>query len=217
MTLPQGLFLPPRTTTLYVAAANASDRARAQADFLCIGVNDHLVIQAALDALPAAGGMVFLSEGTFNCEATINLDSNQTLKGCGRNTILTTSTVDLVFLSAVGGNGTELTGIVIADLQIDGGAGAVSDCGIYFEYVDYSYVENVYSRRHATWTGAWASGIVLLYSDYNTITGNTCQGNNRYGISIDGSSNNTVTDNTLTENSQDTTNTYDDIYLVDSN
>jgi parallel beta-helix repeat protein len=239
MALPQGLFLPPRTTTLYVAAANASDRARAQADFLCTGVNDHLIIQAALDALPAAGGMVFLSEGTFHCEAQINLDSNQTLKGCGRNTILTTATADLVFLSAVGGAGTELTGIVIADMQIDGGAGAVSDCGIYFEYVDYSFIFNVYSRRHASGTGTYLVGIILVNSDFNTVTGNTCQGNGYDGIALvmsstntvtgntcqgNGgsgivlgmSSTNTVTGNTLTENSQSATNTYDDIYLESS-
>jgi len=180
---------------------------------ICDGVNDHVEIQAALNAVRD----VKLSVGQFNCEVAIDiLNSDQTLRGCGRNTILTTSTADLVFLSAVGGAGSELTGIVIADLQIDGGAGGVSDAGIYFEYVDYSFIENVYSRRHASGTGSYRTGICLKNSDSNVLLGNTCQGNGQGGISLFSSSDNTISGNTLTENSQDTTNTHDDIYLQDS-
>jgi parallel beta-helix repeat protein len=159
---------------------------------ICDGVDDHVQIQAALDALPAAGGEVRLLEGTYNVQATINLDSNQTLRGCGRNTILTTTTADLIFLSAVGGAGTEKTGIVIADLQIDGGAGSISDCGIYFEFVDYSFIQDVYSRRHASGTAAYGAGIYLWNSDFNTIIGNTCQANGYYGIWIDTNSTNNI-------------------------
>jgi len=193
----------------FIVAANDSVH-KNMADYVCDGVNDHVEIQAALDALPATGGEVKLLDGTYNCEATINLDSNQTLRGCGRNTILTTSTADLIFLSAVGGLGTELTGIVIADLQIDGGAGAVSDCGIYFEYVDYSYIQNVYSRRHDSGTGSYISGVYLLNSDCNTITGNTCQGNSN-GLHLSTSNNNTVTSNICQGNSSS------GIYLYTSN
>lgn len=178
--------------TLVVAASDSLDPTRA--DYQCNGVNDHVEIQAAIDALLATGGEVQLLDGTYNVQATINLDSNQTLRGCGRNTILTTATANLVFLSAVGGSGTEKIGIVITDLQIDGAT--ISDIGIYFEYVDYSFVQNVYSRRH---TGGLKCGIYLLNSDFNRIANNTCQENTSYGIHIRGE-HNTVTGNTCTGN-----------------
>jgi len=187
---------PGRTATVVVATVGSSLQARAQADFLCGGVNDHIEIQAALDALPATGGEVHLLEGTYNVETTINLDSNQTLRGCGRNTILATATANLIFLTAVGASGSEKTGIVIADLQIDGGT--ISARGVRFEYVDYSLIQNVYSRRNAD------TGILLENSDFNTIEGNTCQ-ENTGGLSNDGirlhvSNNNTIIGNTCQGN-----------------
>jgi len=216
------------TATLVIAASDSLNKSAA--NLVCTGVNDHLAIQEALDALPATGGEVFLLDGTYNCEVQIDLDSYQTLRGCGRNTILTTSTADLVFLSAVGGAGTEKVHIVIADLQIDGGVGRVSNCGIYFEYVDYSLIQNVYSRRH---NGSdYYSGVYLDNSDFNqivnnicqennrgicptnsnnnTISGNTCQGNDGVGIYFFINGNNTIIGNTCQENSYG-------IYLVDSN
>ncbi|MBA7580053.1 hypothetical protein ES708_21939 [subsurface metagenome] len=188
-----------RLATLVVAANNSTAKSKAQADYVCDGTNDHVEIQAALDALPATGGEVRLLEGTYNIEVSLVLDSYQTLRGCGRNTILTTTTADMIFLSAVGGLGTELTGIVIADMQIDGGAGLLGDAGIYFEYVDYSLVQNVYSRRHASGTGTFLIGIFLLHSDFNTLLGNTCR-ENGLGSALDSSNNNIVSSNIYLRN-----------------
>src|SRR4030088_2830602 len=44
--------------TYVVAALSASTQARTSADFLCSGTNDQVQIQAALSALPAAGGCI---------------------------------------------------------------------------------------------------------------------------------------------------------------
>jgi parallel beta-helix repeat protein len=188
------------TATIVVAAADSLNPGAA--NFVCDGVNDEVEIQAALDALPATGGEVVLLDGTFNVETTINLDSYQTLRGMGWNTILTTSTAALVFLSAIGGAGTEKVGICIRDMQIDGGAGAISDCGIYFEYVDYSLIQHVYSRRHDAGIGTWWTGIYLTNSDFNRILNNTCLENHNYGIYLQGSSNNTVSGNHCHENAE---------------
>jgi len=191
-----------------VAASNSKKNTRvrhkAVADYVCRGVNDHVEIQAALDSLLVTGGEVLLLDGTYNCEATINIDTNQTLKGCGRNTVLTTSTANLVFLSAVGGAGTEKTGIVIADLQIDGAT--VSDAGIYFEYVDYSIIHNVYSRRHLY-------GFELEYLDNDIITNNTCEGNSRDGINAWELSNNIISGNICQGNAWDGM----DLYEISNN
>jgi len=214
-----------RTATIVVAASNSLDPTLAPAAYRCDGVNDHVEIQAALNALPATGGQVVLLDGTFNCEATCGRNiSNVTIRGQGNSTILTTSTADLTFFSFVGASGTELTGITIADMQIDGAN--VSDHGIYFEYVDKSLIQNVCSRRHASGTGIWLTGIDLVNSDFNRIigntcsenayegielntsnnniiTGNTCQGNGDCGIYIYPSNNNTITGNTCSENTTD--------------
>ena len=67
----QGLWMPPRIATLFVAAYDALDKCRAQADYICDGVADEVQINAALAALPAQGGRVVLSEGTFILNAPI--------------------------------------------------------------------------------------------------------------------------------------------------
>ena len=192
-----GLASFARTVTKTVCAFNSLDTANC--DYLCDGVNDHVQIQVAIDALPATGGEIRLLDGTYNVEVTINLDTNQTIRGNGKNTILTTSTADLVFLSAVGGAGTEKTGIAITDLQIDGGAGGISDAGIFFNYVDYSFIQNIYSRRHTSGAGSHISGVHLLNSDFNQIVNNTCQGNG-VGIRFITSTNNIVSGNTCQGN-----------------
>ena len=186
-----------REVALVVAASNSLHVEKA--DYKCDGINDHVEIQAALNTLPATGGEVRLLDGTYNCAVPINLDTNQILRGCGRNTILTTSTPALVFLSAVGGSRTEKTGIAIADMQIDGGAGLVSDCGIYWEYVDYSLIQNVYSKRHVFGTGSYRTGIYLTNTDYNTFIGNVCQDNTN-AISLNDGDYNTFIENICQSN-----------------
>lgn len=283
--------LLPGTAVVFPSDAAAMDRFMAAAlkpyygdrVGICNGVNDHVEIQAALDAVRD----VKLSVGQFNCEVTIDIDnSNQALRGCGRNTILTTSTADLIFLSAVGGDGTEKIGIVIADMQIDGGAGTLGDIGIYLRYVDYSLIQNIYSRRHNPGLGRgngiylWSSdhniinenmctenyvgihlydsmdnhitnnqcctnendGIYLDYSSYNIVSGNTCKAasggdglaldsdcnyniiehntlkeNHVHGIALySNNDHNIITNNLCIANSQQTNNTYDDIYIAGS-
>jgi len=73
---PQGLWTPPRTATLVVAAYNASDKSKVQADFVCDGIADEVEIQAAIDAVWAlGGGTVKPSEGDFYPAGRITLHS----------------------------------------------------------------------------------------------------------------------------------------------
>ena len=64
-----------RTATFTVAASDAPGNVRAQADYICDGTDDHVQIQAAIDALPAEGGKIVLSQGTCDIESSIVLDS----------------------------------------------------------------------------------------------------------------------------------------------
>jgi len=171
-----------RKATIIVAANDSLHKN--MADYVCDGVDDHVEIQAALDALPATGGEVFLLDGTYNVEVALALDSYQTLRGCGRNTILTTTTANLDIITATGGAGTEKVEILIADLCVDGNAGGVvNDKGIGWTYVDHSKISNVWALNNGE------EGIFLDYCDFNEITGSHVSDNALEGIYVGHSAN----------------------------
>ncbi|MSS70575.1 MAG: hypothetical protein EXS64_03700 [Candidatus Latescibacteria bacterium] len=58
-----------RTATVVVAAADAADHLKRGADFVCPSRDDHLVINAAIAALPETGGRVHLTGGTYSIGA----------------------------------------------------------------------------------------------------------------------------------------------------
>lgn len=70
------IILPPgKSSTLMVAASNATAQVKAQADYVCDGTADDVQIQAAIDALAASGpggGIIHLSAGTFYISSTIS-------------------------------------------------------------------------------------------------------------------------------------------------
>ena len=53
------------TTIITVAAHDATDEAKASADFICDGVDDQAEIHAALKLIEKTGGKVEFSSGTF--------------------------------------------------------------------------------------------------------------------------------------------------------
>ena len=68
--------------SLLVAAGDSSPGAKAQANYTCDGLDDHVELQAALAALPE-GGTVVLSNGTFNCSGSVAPAAGTTLLGQG--------------------------------------------------------------------------------------------------------------------------------------
>ncbi len=75
--------LEPGTATITVAASDSTSTAKAQADYVCDGSNDQAEIQNAINTLPASGGTVRLTEGTFNCAGNILPRAHTTLSGQG--------------------------------------------------------------------------------------------------------------------------------------
>lgn len=86
-----------------VAASDAPQVWIDHADYTCDGTNDEIQIQAAIDALPAAGGVIHLSPGNFSiCQVgTMAVDPHQgycillynthgavKIEGCGWNTVI---------------------------------------------------------------------------------------------------------------------------------
>ena len=79
-----------RTATVTVAASNATATEIDQADYKCGANNAEVQILAAMNALPAAGGIVSMSTGTFNIGAQLSIPKNGiTWEGCGYSTTVT--------------------------------------------------------------------------------------------------------------------------------
>lgn len=76
-----------RTATFVVAANDSLSSSKAQADYVCDGVDDDAEIQAALDALPDAGGEVFCCAGSYSIPDTVEIPSNTTLRFENGNSI----------------------------------------------------------------------------------------------------------------------------------
>lgn len=191
---PHPSLTPSIAATYVVAASDAPAAWKARADAVCDGTADQVQIQAGLDL----GYDVLLSPGTFNISATITFDTNNYLRGCGWGTILTSSTAYLKFIAATGSDGSEKTGITLANFQIDGTDSNGIDKGIEFEYVDHSLIWNVYS--HGFSDGSNGCGIILITSDYCRVIRNLCT-SNLAGIEISSSDNSIITQNTCKSNS----------------
>lgn len=83
-----------REATIVVAASNSLT---VSADYTCDGTADNVQIQAAIDALPAAGGTVLLLEGVYDIDAPITLTDYDRLRGVGMfTTILDSDLADVV-------------------------------------------------------------------------------------------------------------------------
>lgn len=165
------IVLSNDSPTLVKAAARLAKVVFGDRIQICDGVNDHVEIQAALDA----AGAPILLKGTYYIESSLVLDSYQTLRGCGRSTILTTTTANLDIITATGGSGTEKVGILITELCIDGATWA-NDNGIQFTYVDHSKITSVWIVD----TGE--NAIHLDYCDFDEVVGNILI--NIYGTGI---------------------------------
>lgn len=109
--------------TVVVAASDASGLSKSKADYVCIGVNDSAVIQAALDSLDTGtglGGRVLLTEGTFNCDygvirlSDVTAQSATHLQGLGWSTILSFTGGQFVGIEMNAENG------IVSDLWIKG-------------------------------------------------------------------------------------------------
>jgi len=88
-----------RAPHVLVAAYNAPLKIRAMADYLCSGADDQVQINAAIvEANAAGGGIVELSEGTFN----VNPASGQTSQSGTAATIATADTITLALLGETG-------------------------------------------------------------------------------------------------------------------
>lgn len=134
-----------QAATFVVAAAGASAKVLAAADFVCDGIDDDVQIQAALDAL-SAGGMVVLSEGAFAISGTVKVGSNTTLWLNPASVLTLASEINAAVIeNSDFTNGNE--NIRIIGGEIDGNKANQSSgdsYGIYFQRVTRGHIEGVH-------------------------------------------------------------------------
>jgi len=191
-----------RSCTLTVAASNSLDIVNA--DYVCDGVADEVQINAALNALPAAGGCVCLMEGTFTLAAAVTIPGNDiTLSGTGKGTLLTT-TANIVMIAA-----TARSTIIIRNLHLEGTT--ASSHGIEFNDVTNSIIEGceinetdgncIYIHNGSNYNkinnnicnASESNNGIYLYegANYNLVSNNSisnCTTNGMAGIKVDESS-----------------------------
>lgn len=127
-----------RTAAFVVAASDASDGMKSQADWICTGVADDVDIQEAIDALPAGGGKVVLSAGTFNLTAPVTAVGGLTLAGQGYATQLKVTT-GIILVSA-----DTVDNIVVRDMRLTGNNTTTTQQGVTLESVNDGRLEGLH-------------------------------------------------------------------------
>ena len=175
------------TATKIVAASDSSNEEKA--DYVADGTNDEVTIEAALAALPAGGGMVFLLEGTYSIGAAIDItQSKVSLVGSVKATILqrAANAIDVI---VVGNAGTAYERVIISNLQIDGAkathTSGANDGIVFNQKITNSEILDTWIHDNA------GSGIYLLSggtsgtaNNDNVVRGNKILSNGGYGLVI---------------------------------
>lgn len=143
-----------QTATFIVAASDSLHPERA--DYVCDGVGDEIEIQAAMDALPTAGGTVLLLDGTYNLNnAAPGLDygaicinsHNVTLGGIGDGTILKPSAAftrsSIIRIGEYAGK----DNIVIRNMMIDCDNRSIRGIGSATKTGENQLIENVHIKN----------------------------------------------------------------------
>lgn len=192
------------STTKIVAASNSSQALKDAADYVADGTADESEINSALTA--AAGGTVYLAEGTYVAAGTILVPNNTILVGAGNGTTIELGDLDatdnlIENKDSTSGNATPGSGVVIRDLKLDGRSDlntTGTQYGVYFSdmgsgtgasAVQGATIENLRITRFRN------DGAYLTASSNNTITANNFRNNGAVGLSINASSNNNVISN----------------------
>ncbi len=184
--------------TKIVAANNSSQAAKDAADYVADGTGDQTEINNALTA--AAGGRVYLAEGTYVANATILIPNNTTLAGAGQGTVVELADLDatdnlIENKDSTAGNATPGSGVRIQDMKLDGRKDlntAGTQYGVYFSDMgsgtDTSAVAGA-SITGVTFTRFRNDGLYLTASSNNKISGNSFRLNGGAGLSVNALSN----------------------------
>jgi parallel beta-helix repeat protein len=169
-----------------VAANTTTASGKAQANFVCDGIDDQVEIQNAIDSLPPGGARVQLLEGTFFIGDTIILGYNIMLAGLGAGTTLKPEE----------NHGREGNFFLIKNSNVEGGTIGITVQDITFDgnkenqTIRYQHGLDLEGALEARITGCVfrefnGAGIYANRLHNSTVSGNTFEGND-YGINIEG-------------------------------
>ncbi len=153
--------------------------------------DDTAAIQNALNALSAAGGIVYLPPGKYAINSTgLSIpDSDIVLCGAGSDSILFANVTGAATTNVITINGKNR--VTIRDLAIDGNRAnrttsgiETQQNGIYLTGASKCAVRNVYAHDNP------ATGICLDLTTYSAFEGNQCYSNGRNGIYLNFSNSN---------------------------
>ena len=161
------------------------------------GHGDYTDIQSALDA---GKKRIFVRGGTYEISSAISImHSDVLIQGEGMNSTIIKPVPSGATINAinVGDGNTELSGIVIRDIQVDGeNQDHGGYHGIYFHGGEYSLItKSAVLNCYMYYTGGY--GIELLYSNFNTLSGNQMESTHYEGIELYYSDNNTIIGNQI--------------------
>ncbi len=174
-----------RTATAIVAADDSPAQAKASADYVATGSSDQDTINDALTA--AAGGYVYLHEGTYTVDDSIEIPNDTTLAGAGTGTVITIPDGHDANLEVITNVDTTTgTGVTIRDLKVDGNkddqnSGTMD--GIYLEGMgggSGSSARQGAELTNLTIVDVRGRGILLDNSSNNSIVNNYLSGNDRF-------------------------------------
>lgn len=187
-----------RSATIVIAASDSSEKSKAQADYVCSGIDDQVTINAAISALPSSGGKIVLLEGTFiksNVEG-IAIPSNTTFE-MSSGTLLKfvdgITGVNPVMLSCTSVENVSICGGVIDGNKSTSAATGIASIGISLIDCADSKIQNVKIKDIGTTEALSGYGIYLNASSGNTIDACVISGCKRESLVLFESSNfNTV-------------------------
>jgi parallel beta-helix repeat protein len=161
------------------------------ADYECDGTADDVQIQAAIDAVNAAGGgFVDLASITFNTNDTIILKDGVSLRGQDWDTIIKIAAADTYVITNENTSTTGDTRAAVYNMTIDGNSALTHttdvQAGIRFFGVKYPIIENVQLKDNygmGVWitetTGDATAGV------FSIVRGNKVTNSGHHNISVD--------------------------------
>lgn len=192
-----------KARTFVTVARNGSN-----ADYIADGVADEVEIQAAIDAVNAAGGgTVFIRKGTYNTAAEILMKSNVELVGESKaQTIIKGAVTDhnLIKTTISGTTKTVYSNIAIKNLALESRQGSC----MVINNTNGLILENL--KVYFTVTTPIRQGIYLQHCKNVVIRNNTLSALTGNGISVTATDNFTIADNIIEGNA-----TTDDLIDVD--
>lgn len=192
------------TSTKIVAASNASQTLKDSADYIATGTSDQSTINTALTA--AAGGKVYLTEGTYNTNDRIQIPNNTTLAGAGRSTLIQLGNLagaSKNMIENTDQGGTTGEGVVIRDLRIDGNSSVNTAGTVYGIYMNNLNGSSGASARsgvtiaNVSVLNMHSDGIRLNASPNSSVTNSVVQGGGANGIYVSSSNRTEISNNTI--------------------